>query len=84
MVTILYRPDSEHERPVMEFQRELAKNQVITQLVNVDSRDGTALAKLYDIVRYPGVLLIEQDGRLRQAWSGELPTLSDISYQAHA
>ena len=83
MVTILYRPDSEHERQVMDFQRELAKSQVITQLVNIDSREGSVIARLYDIVRYPGVLLIEQDGRLRQAWSGELPLISEVSYQAH-
>ncbi len=84
MVTILYRPNSEHERQVLDLQRELLREQVIVQLVNVDSKDGSTIARLYDIVRYPGILLIEPDGRLLQAWSGEVPQLQDIVYLAHA
>lgn len=80
VITILYRPNSEHERAVMDFQRELARNQIITQMVNIDSRDGSVIARLYDIVQYPGVLAIERDGRLIQAWSGELPLIDQVSY----
>lgn len=80
MVTILYRPDSEHERQVLEFQRELLRSQVVTKLINVDSKEGTALATLYDIVRYPGVLMTQEDGRLVKSWNGKLPRVSEIAY----
>lgn len=82
MVTIVYRPQSEHERAVLDFQRELVRAQVVTKLVNVDSREGSAMARLYDIVRYPGVLITEDDGRILKSWQGELPTVSDVSFQA--
>ena len=83
MVTILYRPDSEHARQVEEFQRELVKNQVVTKLINVDSREGSTLASLHDIVQYPGVIITADVGRSIKSWSGKLPQISEVTYMAH-
>jgi len=84
MITILYRPNSEHETKVMEFQRELTRNQVIVRLVNVDSRDGTTLAQLYDVTDYPAVVAHQDDGRVIDTWVGKFPLISEIGYFAHA
>lgn len=84
MVTILYRPGSEHERQVQEFQSELARNQVMVRLVNVDSREGTTLARLYDVVQYPAVVAHEEDGRVIDTWAGKFPLISEVGYYAHA
>jgi hypothetical protein len=83
MITILYRPNSEHERQVIEFQRRLEQNRVEAKLIDVDSRDGIATASLYDVMRYPAVLALEIDGRPIQTWSGELPLIEEVSYYAH-
>ena len=82
-VTILYRPESEHERAVLDFQRELLRERVTIKLMNVDSPDGSYLARLYDITRYPGVLVTEEDGRVLKSWVGELPQVSEVTYTAN-
>lgn len=84
MITILYRPGSEHERQVQEFQSELAHNQVIVRLINIDSREGSTLARLYDVVDYPAVIAHEDDGHVIDTWSGKFPLVSEVSYFAHA
>lgn len=84
MITILYRPGSEHERQVQEFQSELARNQVIVRLVNVDSREGSTLAQLYDVMEYPAIVAHEDDGRVIDTWAGKFPQVSELSYYAHA
>lgn len=84
MVTIIYRPDSEQERSVLDFQRELVRAQVITRLVNVDSREGSEMARIYDIVKYPGVLITTEDGQLLKSWDGELPQISEATATAHS
>lgn len=84
MITILYRPGSEHEREVLDFQSQLARNQVIVRLVNVDSRDGSTIARLYDVVEYPAVVAHEDDGRVIDTWAGKFPLISEVSYYAHA
>ncbi len=84
MVTILYRPNSEHEREVMDFQSRLAREQVIVRLVNVDSREGTTIAQLYDVMEYPAVIAHEEDGRVIDTWAGKFPLISEVSYYAHA
>ena len=86
-VVVLYRPNSEHERPVSEFTREFERRfhgQEELQLVNIDSRDGNATAMLYDIVRYPAILVIQNDGYLQKSWEGEqFPMLDEVFSYAH-
>jgi hypothetical protein len=83
MITILYRPNSEHERAVLDFKAELKRNQVNPKLVDVDSKEGIDLVELYDASRYPAVLASESDGTIIQSWKGELPTIAEVSYYAH-
>jgi len=42
--------------------------------MNVDSRDGGATASLYDIMQYPAVLVLQDNGSLHKSWEGpEVP-----------
>ncbi len=87
-VVVLYRPNSEHERAVNEFTREFERrfrNQdEQLELVNIDSRDGNATAMLYDIMRYPAILVIQNDGYLQKSWEGDqFPLLDEVFAYAH-
>lgn len=53
------------------------------ELVNLDTRDGAATASLYDIVRYPALLALSDDGQLIRSWEGEqLPLVSEVASYA--
>lgn len=85
-VLLLYRPNSEHARQVENFVRDFNKNYVNykLELVDLNTRDGAATASLYDVMRYPAMLALTNDGQIIREWEGEnLPLMSEVSYYAH-
>lgn len=78
---VLYKLDSEYSRAVDEFNREFTRRTPYNlKLVDVDSASGTSQAELYDIVQYPSVVVIREDGQLLKSWSGvPLPTVNDVA-----
>ena len=81
-VLVLYRPNSEHGRVVEEFVHDLESrlsSNARLELINIDTRDGSATASLYDVVQYPAVLVLQNDGYLHKFWQGtdEVPPLLD-------
>jgi hypothetical protein len=79
-VLVLYRPESEHSRLVEEFIRDLQHRVADARLevLNIDTRDGSATATLYDVVQYPAVLVLQNDGYVSKFWQGmEVPPLLD-------
>lgn len=84
-VLILYRPYSEHGRRVEEFVHEFKSrnNAERVELVNIDSRDGSATASLYDIVEYPAVMVLQFDGAAQKIWTGDsLPLIDEVASYA--
>lgn len=82
-VVVLYRPNSEHGRSVEEFASELERRSRggKVELMNIDTRDGSATASLYDVMQYPAVLALQNDGQLLKEWQGStMPLLNDVSY----
>lgn len=81
-VLVLYRPNSEHGRLVEEFIHDLQRRHstiVHIEVLNIDTRDGSATATLYDIVRYPAVLVVQNDGYVQKIWEGEnLPMMDEV------
>lgn len=83
-ILVFYRPDSEFARGVEEFVRGLQEAQNIDtshlQIINYDSRDGSATANLYDIMRQPAVLITNDDGSYVKHWEGDsLPLLEEVA-----
>jgi hypothetical protein len=80
-VLILYRPNSEHGRIIEDFIRDF-RDHVSTshlEVLSLDSRDGSAMASLYDIMEYPAILVISYDGLLQKCWIGQqLPLLDEV------
>lgn len=83
-VAVMYRSASEHRRPVedflYEFERRTGKE---IEVIDPDSRAGADFARVYDIVEYPTMVALSNDGQLQSMWRGlPLPTLSEVSYYA--
>lgn len=79
-VIALYRPDSEFARIVEDYVRDYErKSGFVIELLSLDTADGSDMARLYDIVRYPALLALRDDAQLIQSWQGEmLPLMSEL------
>ena len=78
---MLYRPNSEFARPVEEYAKDFEANRgKAIQLVSLDTVEGADMAKVYDIVQYPALMVIRDDGQLLKEWQGErLPLMDEVS-----
>ncbi len=86
-VLILYRPKSEHSRIIEEFVRDFKLQEPSRRidLSSIDTREGAAIASLYDILQYPAILAVTDDGQLLKFWQGEqLPLMNEVAAYAHA
>jgi hypothetical protein len=55
------------------------------EILNVDTRDGSATASLYDVVQYPAILVLQNDGYPQKVWQGsEMPLLGEVIAYARA
>jgi hypothetical protein len=81
-VVILYRPESEHARAVETFVHDFEQRHdsvAKLELVSIDGRDGIATASLYDIMQFPAILALANDGVLLQSWQGaQLPRIDEV------
>ncbi len=80
-VIVLYRPKSEHDKQVEEFINNYTATGSNGKLetINIDTKDGNSTAMLYDVTRYPAVLVVRDDGILQKLWEGmDLPRVDDV------
>lgn len=77
----LYRPNAEFARLVEEYARDFEANRGKSiQLLSLDTAEGADMARLYDIVQYPALVVIREDGQLLKQWQGEhLPLMDEVS-----
>jgi len=78
----LYRPNSEHGRAVEMFIQDYKYRHGDSriEILDIDSREGGAMATLYDIVRYPAILALSNDGSVLQMWQGDaLPLMDEVA-----
>jgi hypothetical protein len=53
--------------------------------MNIDTREGGALASLYDIMQYPAIMVLQTDGFVQNIWQGDpLPLMGDVVGYAHS
>jgi hypothetical protein len=81
-VFCLYRPNTEHERSIIELNRELTRR-INKELptVSMDTVEGDDLARMYDIMQFPAVLVTDDSGVLQHSWQeGSLPLINELSY----
>jgi hypothetical protein len=84
---ILYRPNSEHETEVESYVRDFQRRYEVgrkIEMVSLNTRDGAATASLYDVVAYPAILVLGDDGSMVGFWQGlPLPLMDEVAGYAH-
>lgn len=85
-VVALYHPQSDTARIVEEYSRDFERERgVALELVSLETKEGADMARLYDIVQYPAILVIRDDGQLLGQWQGDqLPLRDEVSGFLHS
>lgn len=81
-VVVVYREASDYRRAVEDFLSDFTR-QTGRQLetMSPDTKEGQEFARVYDIVEYPTMIAISDEGQLQNMWRGlPMPTISEVSY----
>jgi len=81
---VLYRLNSESARQVEGFVRELQTQHNVDshhiEVLDFDSREGSATASLYDLMSQPAILVTSDEGGYIKDWQGpDLPLVSEVA-----
>ena len=83
-VVVVFRDETDYARSVIDFLRDF-KHQTgkdVEQL-NPDTPAGIDFCRAYDIIEYPTMIALSDDGQMQNTWRGlPLPTISEVSYYA--
>lgn len=85
-VVIVYKEASEHGREVREYLRDFSRRtgKVIEER-DPYSIEGESFCRAYDVVEYPTMLALTDDGQVQHMWRGApLPRIDEVSYYAEA
>ena len=78
----IFREGEDYSRSVNEwlenFRRQTGRE---IEVMNPD--EETAFCETYDIVEYPTIIALEDDGKVGASWSGkDLPLMNDVLFYA--
>lgn len=81
-VQVVYKYESDHAREVLDYLRDFERQTGhVIEEINPDTPDGAHTCRTYDIVEYPTLMALSDDGQLQNLWRGRpLPTISEVSY----
>ncbi|MDO4872296.1 MAG: hypothetical protein Q4A27_02615 [bacterium] len=84
-VIAIYKEESDHAREMREYLDEFERRTGFEiEVRNPEERENIFFLQAYDIVEYPTILAIADDGRLLQMWRGRpLPLINEVAYYAH-
>lgn len=81
-VVVIYKQGTDYTRQVddyiFDFKRQTGHD---LETLDPESHEGISLTGAYDILEFPSILAISDDGQVQSLWKGlPLPTLSEVSY----
>lgn len=49
------------------------------EVQDLETRSGVDMATIYDVMQYPSIMVLQDDGQVVQAWSGrQLPLMNEV------
>lgn len=83
-IVVVYKDVSDYGREVREYVDDFERQTGLEiEQKNPDDGRNQFFLQAYDIVEYPTILAIADDGRLLQIWRGRpLPLFDEVAYYA--
>jgi len=81
-VVVVTKEETDYARGVTEWLNEFHRRTGRElEVLNPDSPAGISFCSAYDIVEYPTIVALSDDGIMQQQWRGTvLPTISEVTY----
>lgn len=81
-VACVWREASDYGRMVREWLTEFERRTgVEIESLDPDSPEGERLCRAYDIVEYPTIIAIDNQGKTLEVWRGQmLPRFDEVNY----
>lgn len=81
-VVAVYKDNMDYTRSIDTFMDDFARQTGHTlERLDPESREGDLFCRTYDIVEYPTIIALSNDGQMQNIWTGStLPTISEVSY----
>lgn len=81
-VLAIYKSESEQARMTEDYLRDFSRQTGHDiETMNPETKDGVAMCEAYDILQFPTLLALSDDGQMQNMWTGlPLPTISEVSY----
>lgn len=81
-VIAIYKDASDHGREMREYLADFSRRTGRSiDYIDPDVRTGVDFCRTYDIVEYPTMVALDEEGRLLNIWRGRpLPTFDEVSY----
>ncbi len=79
---ILYHPNSEFAGLAEDYNRDYERRHYgqKIELISLETVEGAEMAKIYDVVRYPAILAVKDDGSLLKFWQDRpWPPLDEVA-----
>ena len=83
-IVVVYKDYSDHGREVREYIEDFERQKGLkVEVMDPDSGRNEFFLRAYDVVEYPTILAITDEGRLLQQWRGKpLPLFDEVAYYA--
>lgn len=79
---VVYKDETDYARTVTDFLRDFERQTgKKLEVINPETPDGADFCRTYDVVEYPSVVAVSDDGHMQNLWRGlPLPTITEVSY----
>jgi hypothetical protein len=81
-VVIVWKDYTDYARDVTNWMREFHRRTgKKLESLDPETKDGEGFARAYDIVQYPTIIAVSNDGREQKRWAGmPLPLMNEVSF----
>ena len=82
-VVCLYKRETDYGREVEEYLTDLSRMATKTEceVMDPETIEGEMFARARDIVRYPAIVAVDNNGSVIQEWIGlPLPAMDEVAY----
>ena len=81
-VVVVTKEETDYARSVEMFLRDFNRQTSRDlEVLDPNSLEGESFCRAYDIVEYPTIVALSDEGIMQQMWRGaSLPTISEVSY----
>ncbi len=82
LVVVVYKEQTDYARQVSDYLRDFERQTGrVLETIDPETRDGIGFCTTYDIMQYPTIIALSDDGQVQNKWPGlPLPTISEVSF----